>query len=208
MKCLVSEHSPPAIEELKDFSSRLHLSEEILGDGVGNFFHQDMEVRWAAVDHLLCGREGSTRRAFEGVTRQSPRSSGEPDDRDSSRDAVFHFSDDIHHEAGFRHRIWDAQSIDISPIGEGRLHTGATITKDHLEPHRLQRHQDVAEDDHSIDPEGLERLHGDFRCQVRSLAESQELRLLSHRLVAGEVSPCLPHKPHRSSLMRLSAQRR
>ena len=63
--------------------------------------------------------------------------------------------------------------------------------------HRLDRDQDVGEEDRRVDAELLDGQQGDLRRELRLLAQLHERVLLAHRAVLRLVAPGLAHDPDR-----------
>ena len=84
--------------------------------------------------------------------------------------------------------------MDDGPLALGELEGRA---------HRLERKQDVGEEDRRVDaePEGLQR---DRQRKLGRLADLEERVLFAERAVLGHVAARLPHEPHRRDVGRLA----
>ena len=74
-----------------------------------------------------------------------------------------------------------------------------------LQAHRLDRQQQVGEDDGGIDVEDLDRLQRDRRGQIRPLAHLEDAVLGADLAVLLQVPAGLPHEPHRPHIGRPAA---
>ena len=85
-------------------------------------------------------------------------------------------------------------------IGDGLVDHGALALRElERRAHRLERQQDVREEDRRVDPEA-QRLQRDLHGQLRRLAELEQRARLAQLAVLGHVAPGLPHEPHGRSL--------
>jgi hypothetical protein len=76
-----------------------------------------------------------------------------------------------------------------------------------LEPERFEDRQDVREHDHAVGPVSLPWLECDLGRDLGGRHGFEEVVLLTDLAVLGEVSPRLPHQPHRRSLRALAPGR-
>jgi hypothetical protein len=74
-----------------------------------------------------------------------------------------------------------------------------------LHAHRLDRDEDVAEDDAGVHAVAAERLERDLGREIRRLAQTEEGGLAADLLVLGQIAPGLTHDPDRRAVHRLPA---
>ena len=72
--------------------------------------------------------------------------------------------------------------------------------------HRLERQEDVREQDRRVDAEA-QRLERDLARELGRLAEIEDGVLLAELAVLGHVAPRLAHEPHRRAIDGLAAAR-
>ena len=74
---------------------------------------------------------------------------------------------------------------------------------------RFRHHQNVREQDHTVEIETLQRLEARLRCQRRVVAEVEKRPgPRPERAVLGQIAACLTHEPERWGLSRLPPKRR
>jgi hypothetical protein len=87
-------------------------------------------------------------------------------------------------------------SLDVAPAADRAVDDGPALGRElEADAHRLERQQDVGEDDGGVELEAAERLQRDLRRHLRVAAHLDEGELLADRAVLGEVAPGLPHQP-------------
>ena len=83
----------------------------------------------------------------------------------------------------------------------GQLRAGV---EGHPHAERLERQQDVGEDDRGVEREAAQRLQRGLDRQLRRLAQRQEVHALAQRAVLRQVAAGLPHDPQRRAVDRLA----
>src|SRR5439155_8390171 len=76
-----------------------------------------------------------------------------------------------------------------------------------LDPHRLERKQDVGEDDRGVDPERAHRLQRHFGRQLGSLEHFEQTVALPDLSILLQVAPGLTHEPDRRAVDALEPAR-
>ncbi len=99
-----------------------------------------------------------------------------------------------------------AQAGDIL-AGAHRVREGGAVPLHELQlgAHRLQRQQDVGEEDGGVDAQDVDRLDGHLGGELGGLAEGEEVHLLADGAVFGEIAAGLAHQPDGAPLGRLPA---
>ncbi len=95
--------------------------------------------------------------------------------------------------------------MDLRGGSKGRFDDGAFIGQFERQPHRASRYQDVGENDDRVHAQDAVRLQRNLDCQLGGPANFEEIVLLTHGAIFGQVSPGLAHNPYRHSLDRFAA---
>ena len=146
--------------------------------------------RSAAFDHVAgerkgCSAEADHRQAGAEVARDKPHRFRH----------VAQFRGAISLELSYRVRI-PHRLVDLRPF------IGAELE---IEPHHLQRQQQVGKNDGCIDSQTFSRGDGHVSGNFRVFADLEKRMLLTYAAVLRHVTPGLTHEPNRRRVYRLTA---
>src|SRR5262249_10401344 len=121
--------------------------------------------------------------AFDEVARDRERRAREPDERRLAVELAPDEPHGIEHVAEPLGRLEDAEPIDVLARSDGRVDDRALALRElERRAHRLERQEDVGEEDRRIEAE-LERLERDLEAELRRLADLEERVLLAEGAV-------------------------
>src|SRR6185503_11846710 len=145
--------------------------------------------------------------AFDHVSRERPRRTGEADKRHRAVELSPQRSDYFHYEASFLYWVRHYQPVDLLSRADWIGELGAFLLSEfHLLTHRFDGNQNVAEHDHRVDAEDSIRLERNLDGKFRRLAQGEEVGVLANRAVLRQIAPRLTHHPHRGSFYRFPAR--
>ena len=196
------QDAAPGVEDLDRVDARLDLHQQVVGDLVGQLVQQARQQRRVGVEHRLEVPVVLGAAALDHVGRQRERRAGEADQGRAVAQLALDQAHGVGHVAGVLAGVDDAQGVHVGGRADGVVHPRAVVVEGEGRAHRLQRHQDVAEQDGRVEAEAPDRLQRDLAGQLRGLAQLDERDLLAHGAVLGQVAARLAHDPDRRALVR------
>ena len=133
---------------------------------------------------------------FDHVRRERPRRAAEADERHLAGELLLDQPHGVEHVAQLLLRIGHVQAFRILGPAQRLRELRTVVVQDEVHPHRLGDHQDVAEEDGSVDAEDVDRLQRHLGCEVGRLAKGEEGDLCADGTVFGQIPSRLPHEPH------------
>jgi hypothetical protein len=149
------------------------------------------------------GARGPT---FHEVARQREGRASEPDQ--GHVELVHEFSDRLEDEwdAGFG--LQRLQSVDVRDRSDGLADDGPHPGRDlEFDPHRLEGHDDVGEEDRGVDAQAANRLERRLRSELRGPADLQDVVRRAQLPVLGQAATRLSHEPDGRGVDGLAAAR-
>ena len=136
------------------------------------------------VHEPLGERERAGRTAFDRVTRQGERRSREADERDVWGQRPRHGADRVQHVRQIGHRVHWRELEHLGRLPDRSRDLGTLPGREReAEAQRLERQQDIGEQDGGVDAEAIDRLQGDLGGQLRLVTELQQRVLLPQRAI-------------------------
>ena len=194
------ELAGPGVEDLDDLRSGSDLEREDVRDDVGEQVQEALESSLSPAHHLLDRREGLRARPLDQVTGERPRRPGKADDRGAVADLAPQPLQDFAGEAEIGGGIETAQPQDVVSGPDRMREPGTVLVEFDLHAHRLDRDQDVGEEDDAVRGEAPERLERHLGGEVRVAAELDERDPAADLPILRKVSPGLSHHPGRGAI--------
>ena len=143
---------------------------------------------------------------FDRIRSQRERRAGEANERQAAAKLALDLADGLEHVRQRLARLEPAQPIDVG-LRLDRVLDRGSFAVDEIEPdaHRLERQQQIGEQDRRIDFDAAHRLERDLGGEVRRAAQLQQRVPLAQRAVLAHVPAGLPHEPDRRGVDRLAA---
>ena len=194
----------PRVEELHGLCARLDLGQEVIGDQLCELVTEGVPTRRVAVHHRLRLCVVSGRSALDGIGGQGERRAGETDEWHPAVKLLADQTDrlqDVAERVAGLHALQPRHIVRRTDRGvDDRALALDEIKRD---PHRLERQQEIGEEDRGIDVETVDRLEGHLGGQLGLAADLEQRVLGPDRAVLGHIPPSLPHEPDRGGVDRL-----
>ncbi len=163
------------------------------------FVHQTLEDLRLGVHQFLGLPEGLRRTALDQVGGAGEGSAGESDQRHLQLPAQQ--SDSLHDKPRRLVRIGNGQPVDgLAAPDLVRQYRPMSLVELECRSHRLDRDEDVREEDGRVHAEEVHRLQGHLDAEFRSLAQFEKGHAAAHLLVFREIAAGLAHHPDRGVL--------
>ena len=195
----------PAVEQLDGLRARLDLAFQIGGHHARELVHQPVPDGRLPV-HEPLGFDVVPRGApFNRVAGQRERRAGEADQRHASIEPAAGQRNGVRHIAEFA-PVDQLERVHVRARPDGVVdHGSLAFLEREAEAHRLEREQNVGEDNRGIEREAVDRLKRDLRRQLGRLADFEDGMLRADGPVFRHVAAGLPHEPHRHAVRGLAA---
>ena len=176
------QRADPRVEHLNGVDAGVDLRDEIVADDVGELFAEAMPRIGMAVHQRLGLGEVVRMPAFDRVRRQRERRAGKPDQRHASVQLALDLADRGEHVRERFARLEQLQPIDVRGVVDRPLDL-RPFALDEIEgqSHRLERQQQIGEQDGRVDVDAADRLQRDFGGEV-GLAADVEQRMTRSRM--------------------------
>ncbi len=161
-----------------------------------------------AVHERFGGGEALRRAPLDGVGGERERRAAEPDERDAPVELAAYEPDRVEHVAERLARLEDLQPIHVGGRAE-RAFDRRTLAVHEVEghAHRLERQQQIREEDGRVHLDGAHGLQCDLGGQLGRSAEVEQRVALAQRAVLRHVAAGLAHEPDRRGVHRLAPAR-
>ena len=200
------EQAPPGVEELDRLGAGRDLRAQVGERGAGEALEEAAQAFGVGPAPAEEVRELLRGAPFDQVGGERPGGAAEADHRHAAVERAPYQPQRLEDVAKGLLDLRLAQALDgLASAHRLRENRAVAGGEDQLRAHRLERQQDVGEEDCRVHAEDVHRLHCDLGRQLRRLAQGQEVRPRPHRAVLRQVAPGLAHDPDRRPLGRLAA---
>ena len=198
------EEPGPGVEELNRLRAGLDLRLQVVRHDQAQLHHQRVEEHRILMHEALESGEVLGSRALDHVRRERERSAGESDQGHRGRERPAEPAHGLHDEPERFERVGPAEPAHVVRRPHRvRDHRGGVELQ--LDPHRLDRNQDVGEENRRVEAEAADRLERHLDGEVRRLAEREEINLLANLAIFRKIAARLTHEPDRGGLHALTA---
>ncbi len=205
----IREAAAPGVEDLHRLRTGQDLTIEVAGHRLRQLVQQGMHGLGVVVEHGLALAEVLRRAALDHVGGQRPGATGEADQWRATIELAADGAHGIHHVAKILLGIGNRQRLDVGQaadlLAEARPFAGLEV-----QPlaHGIGDGEDVGKENRRVDLRiAIQRLQGNLARQLRILHQTHEIAGLgTGGAVFRQVTPGLPHHPHRGDVDRLLEQ--
>ena len=200
------ERAHPRVEDLHGLGSRLDLGEQVIGDDGGEGVREPVPRLGLAVHQGLGSRVVARRAALDGVRGEGEGGPREPDEGHAAGELHAQQADGVEHVAESLAGFEDPEPVDAFDRPHRRIDDRPLAL---LEPEgdaqRIEREQQVREEDGGVDLDGVDRLQGHLGRELGLAADIEQAVAFAQRAVGAHVASRLAHEPHRRGVDRLAA---
>src|SRR3984957_11888615 len=204
---LQTQFTAPRIKQLHRRRPRRNLRLQISNRRRRNLLQQHFKRPRLLPHQRLDSRKPLFRPPLDHVTRQRPRSPSKSQHRHRRPDFPYDSPNRLHQESRITRRVKNSQRLNV-PLGPyRRWQIRPRVSQLQLHPHSFRRNQNVRKHDDRVHAQPPKRLQRNLHGQLRRLAHFQKRPLRPNLAILRQISPRLPHHPHRQTRHRLAAAR-
>ena len=197
------QRTHPAVKNLDHIRARIHLLLGIHRQHRHQLVQQLLPRIRLGVHHLL-GKDIIPRTAaLDHVTRQRKRSPAEPNHPHRIAKVPSHLLNRRRHVLQLPGPV-HAQLVNSFGAAQRRVHQRPLAGhKLKIQPHRLQRQQQIGKDDRGVHAQLLRSSNRHLRSQIRTLADLHQGVMFAHLAILRHIPPSLAQEPDRRPVNRL-----